>query len=176
MYGLPASQLNKVQRVLNTAARFVGCAPRFSHITPLMYELRWLSSKQRIHFKIFAFKASIAPTYIQNLISLKSQGAYNLRFISSGGILLTSSTFRIKVTLGVGSFQVAAPKFIWNALPRELHDIHNMHTFKSNCKVARLDFSGGYIPSLSINYVGMSKDMRKSLPQRTVLFKDENFI
>ena len=33
LYGLPASQLNKVQLVLNTAARLVFCAPRFSHIT-----------------------------------------------------------------------------------------------------------------------------------------------
>ena len=26
-------------------------------------------------------------------------------------------------------------------------------------------FLGGYLPSLSINYVGMSKDMEKRLPQ-----------
>ena len=32
-------------------------------------------------------------------------------------------------------------------------------------KVARLDFLGGYLPSLSINYVAMSEDMRKRLPQ-----------
>ena len=32
-------------------------------------------------------------------------------------------------------------------------------------KVARLDFLGGYLPSLSINYVAMSKDMGKRLPQ-----------
>ena len=32
-------------------------------------------------------------------------------------------------------------------------------------KVARLDFLGGYLPSLSINYVGMSKDIEKRLPQ-----------
>ena len=32
-------------------------------------------------------------------------------------------------------------------------------------KVAQLDFLGGYLPSLSINYVGMSKDMGKRLPQ-----------
>ena len=42
LYGLPESHLNKVQRVLNTAARLLCCAPRFSHITPLMYELHWL--------------------------------------------------------------------------------------------------------------------------------------
>ena len=45
LYGLPASQLNNVQRVLNTAARLVCCTPRFSHITPLMYELHWLPLK-----------------------------------------------------------------------------------------------------------------------------------
>ena len=116
--------------VLHTAARLICCAPRFSHITPLMYELHWLPLKQRIHFKIllFAFKAihGIAPTYIQNLVSLKSQGTYNLR--SSGWILLASSTFRTKITLGDRSFQVAAPK-LWYALSRELRDIPSLHTF-----------------------------------------------
>ena len=98
-----------------------------------MYELHWLPLKQRIHFKIllFAFKAinGIAPTYIQSLVSLKSQGTYNLR--SSGGILLASLTFRTKVTLGDRSFEVAAPK-LWNAIPRELQDIPNLYTLKSN--------------------------------------------
>ena len=100
-----------------------------------MYELHWLPLKQRIHFKIllFAFKAihGKAPSYIQDLVSLKLHGAYNLR--SSGGILLASPTFTTKVTLGDRYFQVAAPK-LWNALPRELRDIPNLHTFKSNLK------------------------------------------
>ena len=39
------------------------------------------------------------------------------------------------------------------------------HFKKSTVKVARLDFLGGYLPRLSINYVGMSKDMEKRLPQ-----------
>ena len=59
-------------------------------ITPLLYCMSyadWLLLKQPIHCKIllFAFKAiyGIAPTDIQNLVSLKSQGAYNFR---SGGI------------------------------------------------------------------------------------------
>ena len=144
LHSLPAWQLNKVQRVLNTATRLACCAPRFSHITPLMYELHWLPLKQRIHFKIllFAFKAihGIAPTYIQNLASLKSQGAHNLR--SSGEILLASSTFRTKVTLGDRSFQMAAPK-LWNALPRKLLDIPNLHTFKSNLKTYLLKSAYG---------------------------------
>ena len=40
LYSLPASQLNKVQRVLNTAARLVCCAQRFSHITPACVSMR----------------------------------------------------------------------------------------------------------------------------------------
>ena len=107
----------KVQRVLNNAARPVCCAPHSSHITPLMYELHWLPLKLRIHFKtlLFAFKAIcvIARTYIKNLVSSKSQGAYNLR--QSGGILLASPTFRTKVTLSDMSFQVVAPK-LWHGI------------------------------------------------------------
>ena len=37
-------------------------------------------------------------------------------------------------------------------------------------KVARLDFLGGYLPSLSINYVAMSKDMEKRSPQLQVFW------
>ena len=49
LYGLPASQLNKVQRVLNTAARLVFCAPRFSHITPGTDGLATLASVKAAH-------------------------------------------------------------------------------------------------------------------------------
>ena len=35
-------------------------------------------------------------------------------------------------------------------------------------------FEGGYLPSLSINYFSMSKDMEKNCT--TVLYKDENFL
>ena len=56
--------------------------------------------------------------------------------------MLTSSTFRIKVTLGNRSFQVTSPK-LWNALPRELRDIPTLHTFKSNRKTYLFKFAYG---------------------------------
>ena len=55
LYGIPASHLNKVQRVLNAAARLVCRAPRYCCITPLMRELHCLPIRQRIHFKILLF-------------------------------------------------------------------------------------------------------------------------
>ena len=46
--------------------------------------------------------------------------------------------------------------------------------------MARLDFLGGYLPSLSINYVAMSKDMGKRLSQlyyiKMKISYDLNFI
>ena len=135
LYGTPASHLNKVQRVLNAAARLVCRAPRYCRITPLMRELHWLPIRQRIHFKmlLFTFKAihGIAPLYIQDLVQVKSQGAYNLR--SSRAVLLDAPSIRTKVTLGDRAFQVAAPK-LWNSLPSELRLINNIDIFKRRLK------------------------------------------
>ena len=75
LYGLPASHLNKVQRVCR--------APRYCPITPLLYELHWLPVRQRISFKIllFVFKAihGFTPTYLRERVSIKRSGNYNLR-------------------------------------------------------------------------------------------------
>ncbi|CAH3022012.1 unnamed protein product, partial [Porites evermanni] len=79
LYGLPASHLKKVQRVLNAAARLACRAPRYCRITPLL-----------------------------ELVSIKRSGNYNLRS-SSDGLLLATPTYRSRVTLGDRSFQVAAP-------------------------------------------------------------------
>ena len=106
-------------------------APRYCRITPLMRELHWLPIRQRIHFKmlLFTFKAihGIAPLYIQDLVQVKSQGAYNLP------VLLDAPSIRTKVTLGDRAFQVAAPK-LWNSLPSELRLINNIDIFKRHLK------------------------------------------
>ena len=119
LYGIPASHLNKVQRILNATARLVCHAPRYCRITPLIHELHWLPIRQCIiHFKmlLFTFKAihGIAPLYIQDLVQVKLQGAYNLH--SSRAVLLHAPSIRTKITLGDRAFQVAAPE-IWNSLP-----------------------------------------------------------
>ena len=81
LYSLPASHLNKVQRVLNAAARLVFRAPRYCRITPLLYELHWLPVRQLISFKIlqFVFKAihGFAPTYLREIVSIKRLENYN---------------------------------------------------------------------------------------------------
>ena len=52
MAGLPARQLNRLQSVLNAAARLVYSARKTAHVTPLLRELHWLRVPQRIEFRL----------------------------------------------------------------------------------------------------------------------------
>ena len=121
LYGLPAIQINKVQPVLNTAAKLVSRAPRYCHVTPLLRELHWLPVRQLTDYKIllFTFKTihEKSPVYLQEPISVKP-AAYRLRS-SSNGLPLEPPSFRTRATLGDRSYQVAAPK-LWNGLPHEI--------------------------------------------------------
>ncbi|PIK56827.1 hypothetical protein BSL78_06229 [Apostichopus japonicus] len=72
LYGLPDQQVNKLQRIQNSAARLITRTKRSEHITPILRNLHWLPVKQRINFKILllTFKCihGLAPVYLQNLI------------------------------------------------------------------------------------------------------------
>ena len=65
LYGLPAYQLNKLQRVQNAAARLIFLESKYCHVRPLLYNLHWLPVKFRIDFKILllTYKATngLAP-------------------------------------------------------------------------------------------------------------------
>ena len=66
--GLPAVQLNRLQSVLNAAARLVFAAGRFDHVTPLLRQLHWLRVPERIEFRLatLAYKCqhNMAPRYL----------------------------------------------------------------------------------------------------------------
>ena len=67
-FGLPTCQFNRLQRILNNAARLVTLSSRDRHISEITYNLYCLPIKQRINFKILllTFKAlnDSAPSYI----------------------------------------------------------------------------------------------------------------
>ena len=58
-------------------------------------------------------------------------------------------SFKCNIASGLSRFRKIAQSLKWNNPLRWLDWI----------------FLGGYLPSLSVNYVGMSKDMEKKLPQ-----------
>ena len=123
-YGLPASQINKLQRVQNAAARLICHIPRFEHTTPILHHLHCLPVKYRINFKVLliVFKAlnDLAPDYITELISIKPPSSYSTR--SNSELLLQRPNFKTLVTLGDRSFGCAAPT-LWNTLPPEIRQL-----------------------------------------------------
>ena len=53
LYGLPASELDKLQRVQNAAARLVSRVKGRCHMKPVLRKLHWLPIKKRIVLKSF---------------------------------------------------------------------------------------------------------------------------
>ena len=51
LYGLPDTQLDRLQRIQNIACRIVCQVPKAVHITPYLEHQHWLPIKQRIVFK-----------------------------------------------------------------------------------------------------------------------------
>ena len=104
------------QRVQNSAARLICNVGRFDHISPSLKMLHWLPIKFRIQFKILliTFKAiqGLAPAYLTELITLRTQCTYNLR--STNELLLQPPQVKTLKTLGDRSFEAGAVRYSKN--------------------------------------------------------------
>ena len=131
LYGLPKVQIAKLQRVQNAAARLIVNLKKYSSTqyssTPALYELHWLPVNSRIHFKILilTFKSiyALCPSYISDLITIKSKSTYSLR--SNDSLYLEFPKGNMLPTLGARSFHAAAPE-LWNSFPAEIRDIKSL--------------------------------------------------
>ena len=73
LFGLPDNQIDRLQRIHNTAARILTMSKKFDHITPILAGLHWLPVKQRIVYKLMVLTYrclhGLAPIYLSDLIS-----------------------------------------------------------------------------------------------------------
>ena len=133
LYGVPKYLLQRLQRVLNYAARIVFKSNKYDHITPLLRELHWLPIQQRIEFKILlmTFKAlnKQAPTYLTDLL-ISYTPSRSLR--SSSKNLLKIPMYNLK-SYGGRSFALASA-VLWNSLPQSLRYFQSVETFKLKLK------------------------------------------
>ena len=129
LYGLPITQIERLQRVQNTAARLIKRLPRSCHITPVLRNLHWLPVPRRIEYKILlhVYKAvnGMAPDYLSDLLELYVPGRA-LR--SQGKKLLRIPRTNLK-KYGDRTFTVAGPK-LWNKLPEEVKEAETVSAFK----------------------------------------------
>ena len=133
LYGLPKSQIQRLQYVLNSAARLVKLSRKHDHISPVLMELHWLPIEQRIKFKIllYVFKVinDMAPSYLRELLE-PYKPTRSLR--SGNKKLLKIQPYKLK-SYGYRAFSVCAPQ-LWNALPLEIKECKSVLRFKKALK------------------------------------------
>ena len=117
LFGLPFSELSKLQRIQNTAARLITGAKKRDHITPVLHDLHWLPIHARLEFKILLLTYKClnnqAPSYLSDLIKPYKP----TRKLRSSTKSLLQSNFRPNTQYyGERSFSFSAPK-LWNILP-----------------------------------------------------------
>ena len=132
LYGLPASKLNRLQRVQNAAARLITRTRKRDHITPVLYDLHWLPIAERIEFKllllVFKVKNNLAPHYLSVLLK-PYQPMRQLRSVDQELFTIPSVTS----TYHRNSFAVAGP-LLWNNLPFHVRSASTLEMFKSRLK------------------------------------------
>ena len=59
LYGLPDYLIQRLQYVMNAAAKVITCKQKLDHVTPLLIELHWLPVRQRIIMIIWHCKVHL---------------------------------------------------------------------------------------------------------------------
>ena len=136
--GEPACLTDRVQSVLNAAARLIYGRARYDHVTDLIRDrLHWLPVCQRIRFKcvLLAYKGlhSVAPSYIADYFVRKdtAQNRYtSLISASTRDNLIVPDT---KAQFWERSLAVAGLN-VWNLLPNIVKNAESVETYKSRLK------------------------------------------
>jgi len=136
--GLPANSTDRLQSVLNAAARLVYSRRRYDHVT-LLRELHWLKMRHRIEYKlavlVYRCLNGLAPSYLANDLQCVADldSRRRLRFSSTSTLVVPSTRLS---TVGDGAFPVAAAR-AWNTLPAEVTCSPSLPTFKRRLKTVR---------------------------------------
>ena len=136
LVGIPQYLLQRLQSVMNAAARLVYSAPKSSHITPFLRQLHWLKAKQRIDFKVavLVYKClhGSAPHYLASELcrSADVQARSRLRSASTSQLVVRQTR---RTTLGDRSFLVSKLR-LWNTLPQPVTSAFSLQIFKSRLK------------------------------------------
>jgi len=117
--GIPKYLLDRLQSILNAAARLIYRDRMYDHMSPLLQELHWLSAPERIKYwlavLVFRCRYDMAPDYLVRDLqwAADTDSRQHLRSSSSQQLIVP----RIRLfTVSDYAFNVAAAR-IWNNLP-----------------------------------------------------------
>lgn len=134
--GLPACQLERLQSVLNAAARSITGLRRCDHITATLVSLHWLRVPERIKFKlatiVYRSLHGTAPRYLSDDLRRIADMPTRSGLRSSTTNQLFVRRARL-VTAGDRTFAVAGSK-LWNSLPVEVTSSPSLTVFRRRLK------------------------------------------
>ena len=136
----PSGDIQKLQRVQNSAARIVLQAPRRSHTKPLLRQLHWLPVQHRITYKGAGGTDVQGPDHIYAVAGVPEWSHQDTRQRADSTFDHVHSIVRIRqYSFAKRAFRCSAPA-TWNSLPRTATDNDSLGTFKS-----RLDISAVFL-------------------------------
>ena len=127
--GVPKYQLDRLQSILNVAARMLFGYSRYDHITPLLRDrLDWLWATWRIDFKrcVMLFKArhGITPGYISDYCVKVSTNRWRSSPCSASHNCLVVPPPSKTIKFGERLFGISGLT-TWNSLPDSVKDMFN---------------------------------------------------
>ena len=133
LYGATRSDLDKLQRTMNSAARLITGIKKFEHISDALRNLHWLPIECRIKFKILltVYKSlnDLAPDYLSALIDVRRP----TRSLRSSDKLLLNVPKINTVTYGQRAFSYVAAT-LWNSIPDNIRNSVTVEIFKTRLK------------------------------------------
>ena len=137
IYGSTISDLKRLQRIQNWAAKLIYRAMKRDHASPYLKELHWLPVQERITYKImvYVYKCihGLAPAYLSSLMRLYTPGRSGLRSASDTSRLFEHNTIHNLQTASNRTFSIVAPR-TWNSISFSVRSSPSLVIFKKSLK------------------------------------------
>jgi len=135
--GIPDRLCDRLQSVLNAAARLIFAARKYDHVTPLLEELHWLRTRQRITYKLamltYRCLHGLAPSYLARELTRVADIESRRHLRSAATQRLVAPSVR-RPTIGGRAFPAAAVE-AWNSLlTSQVNSTPSMETFRRSLK------------------------------------------
>ena len=134
--GIPGHLVQRLQSVMNAAARMIFSTSRYDHITPFLRQLHWLKARKQIYYKltvlVYKCQHGTGPAYLADELSHSSDFANRRKLRSSSSLNLIVRQTRHS-TYGDRAFPVAGPR-VWNSLPRHVTSASSVNILISRLK------------------------------------------
>ena len=136
LVGLPKYQKNRLQSLINTAARLITGTRKYDHISPVFRDLHWLKIDERIDYKVlllmFKCLRNEGPAYLSIDLEMLSSIPGKQKLRSANSLKIVPGKSKLK-TIEKKFFYVTGPT-LWNNLPEKLRFSVSKHSFGRNLK------------------------------------------